>query len=457
MTNRLGDHAIVIGGSMAGLMTGRVLADYFDHVTVFERDEIETGPVIHKSIPQGNHVHALLYGGQRVMSQLYPGFIGELKELGAVPYRSGVDVAWYGPQGKSYSPTGSVREPHDLGFVGHTMSRGLLEHLVRLRTTALPNVTLEIGSTVEELVQSGDGVRGVIVARETGSETVNADLVVDAGGRGSHALRWLTSIGVPRPSETVIGVDFAYTSTKYRIRNSDNGAEPVILVGGPPPDFTRGAGVFEIEEGTRHVSLAGRFGDYPPTDDAGFLAFAKSLPASPLFDLIESAERIADITHHRFPTSMWRHYEGLADFPPGFLLVGDAICSFNPVYGQGMTSAALQTFALQEILGQRLAQSRGLERLAREFFAKAAEVIATPWALAAALDFAYPQTRGERPAGMSEGARYFAALDSLQSEDRDIQRLILEVFQLMKPLSALSEEPLRNRVLERMQKRKMGG
>jgi hypothetical protein len=122
-----------------------------------------------------------------------------------------------------------------------------------------------------------------------------------------------------------------------------------------------------------------------------------------------------------------------------------------------MTSAALQTFALQEILGQRRAQSRGLERLAREFFAKAAEVIATPWALAAAFDFAYPQTRGERPAGMSEGARYFAALDSLQSEDRDIQRLILEVFQLMKPLSALSEEPLRNRVLERMQKRKMGG
>jgi 2-polyprenyl-6-methoxyphenol hydroxylase-like FAD-dependent oxidoreductase len=200
------------------------------------------------------------------------------------------------------------------------------------------------------------------------------------------------------------------------------------------------------------VSLAGRFGDYPPTNEDGFLAFAQSLPSPRLYDLIKDAERIADITHHRFPTSVWRHYERLPSFPAGLLFLGDAICSFNPVYGQGMSSAALQVRALQQILSERASEPGGLDGLASAFFSKAAEVITAPWTLAANFDFAYPQTRGERPPGMQEGALYFAALDSLQSEDIEVQRLIMEVFQLQKPLSALTDEPIRSRVLQRMQK-----
>src|SRR2546422_6109139 len=136
MTNRLGSHAIVIGGSIAGLMAARVLSDHFDRVTLFERDQLEDGPGIHKSIPQGNHVHALLYGGELVLSSFYPGFAEEIERLGAVPWRAGRDVVWHRPEGKSYNLTGSVREPRDLGFAGHVMSRGLLEYLLRKRTLA---------------------------------------------------------------------------------------------------------------------------------------------------------------------------------------------------------------------------------------------------------------------------------------------------------------------------------
>ncbi len=450
MTSSLGHHAVVIGGSLAGLMSATVLADYFDRVTVFERDQIEDRPVLHKSVPQGNHIHALLLSGQHVMSLLYPGFTEELRTLGAVSFRPGIDIVFYGPSGKAYNGTHSVKEPRDLGLEGHIMSRGLLEYHVRRRTVALANVKLETDAAIEGLVHDGARVRGVRRNRAAGAEPVDADLIVDAGGRSSHASRWLLEMGVPAPEETTIGVDFAYTSTKYRKPDLDHESEPLLLVGGRPPEYIRAGGLFEIEDRTWHVSLAGRFGDYPPTDEAGFLSFAKALPSPRLYELIKDAERIADITHHRFPTSVWRHYERLQAFPAGFLILGDALCSFNPVYGQGMSSAALQVQTLQKILRERAAQSRGLDGVASDFFPKAALAISTPWTLAANFDFAYPQTRGERPPGLAEGAGYFAALDSLQAEDIDVQRLVTEVFQLTKPISALREEPLLSRILARL-------
>ncbi|HEY2524049.1 MAG TPA: hypothetical protein VGI29_03245 [Candidatus Binataceae bacterium] len=432
-------------------MSATVLADHFDRVTIFERDELEDRPVLHKSIPQGNHIHALLLAGQNVMSSLYPGFTDELKRLGAVPFRAGIDVAFYGPGGKAYNGTGSVKEPRDLGFEGHIMSRGLLEYLVRRRTVALSNVRMEADAAIEGLIRDNGRVSGVRRKRGTAPEPIEAELVLDASGRSSHAARWLVEMGVAAPEETTIGVDFAYTSTKYRKPDHTVAAEPLLLVGGPPPQYTRAAGLFEIENRTWHVSLAGRFGDYPPTDETGFLAFAKSLPSPRLYDLIKDAERIADIAHHRFPTSVWRHYERLQGFPSGFLILGDAVCSFNPVYGQGMSSAALQVQALREVLRERAADSRGLEGLSAEFFPQAAQAVIAPWTLAANFDFAYPQTRGERPQGIAEGAAYFAALDSLQAEDIEVQRLVTEVFQLTKPLSALREEPLLSRILARLQ------
>jgi hypothetical protein len=221
---------------------------------------------------------------------------------------------------------------------------------------------------------------------------------------------------------------------------------------GLPPDSLTGALLEQIENDTWHVSLGGRFGEYPPDDDEGFIAFARSLPASTLYDLIKDAERVADIMHYRFPTSRLRHYERLAVFPERFLVLGDAISSFNPIYGQGMSSAALQAKALQQLLADRVAGSQGLDGLGLAFFPKTAEVVATPWALAASFDFAYPQTRGTRPPDLEESSQYLAALDTLMAEDIKVQRLVTEVFQLAKPLSCLREEPLRSRVVERQQK-----
>lgn len=451
MTSRLGTDAIVIGSSIAGLMSARVLADYFDHVTVFERDPLDDSPALHKSVPQGNHLHALLQGGQQVISSLYPDFTEELRALGAVRFRLGTDIAFFFPEGKAYNLTGSIKEPRDLGFEAHSQSRGLLESLMRRRTFALPNLKLVSATTVQALIHADGRVRGVRYGIDGATRTQEADLVVDAGGRGSHAPRWLTEMGFPTPDETTIGVDFAYTSTKFR-KPADYDQELMLLVGGRPPAKPSGGGIFQIENDVWHVSLAGRFGDYPPSDEAGFLAFAQGLPSSRIYELIKDAERLDGITHHRFPTSIQRHYERMPSFPEGFVVVGDAICSFNPVYGQGMSSAALQVRALQEVLETRAIAGQGLDGVAVDFFPKAADVISTPWILAANFDFAYPETRGVRPPSIPEGERYFAALDALQTEDPEVQRSLTEVFQLLKPLSALWDEPLRNRVFARMRK-----
>ena len=288
-------------------------------------------------------------------------------------------------------------------------------------------------------------MRGVRYNQFGEAHALSTDFVVDAGGRKSQAARWLTELGFQAPEATTIGIDIAYASTKFRVPEGYDRAERLLVFMGPPPDFPNGAVMEIIEDQTWHVTLMGRFGDYPPHDAAGFMAFAQALHSPELYHLIKDAERVADITAYRFPTSIWRHYERLTTFPEGLVVLGDAISSFNPFYGQGMSSAALQVQALQQALAAREAGPRGLDGLAGAYFPKAAEIIATPWALAAGRDLAFPRTAGQRPADMEESTQYFADVDALTAEDIEVQRLVVEVLNLAKPLSALQEEPLRSR------------
>jgi len=453
MANLLGEHAVIIGGSLAGLMTARVLADHFESVTVLERDHIESGSALHKSIPQGNHLHGLLLAGQRVMASLYPNFLTKLDDLGSVRCKWGKEFVLYGPFGKAYTVTGSVREPRDFGIDFYQQSRGLLEYCVRQSTLDCANVKYQYECPVQGLVSRNGHVEGVRYNRNGESSFAAADLVVEAGGRGSHAPRWLRELGFQSPAETSIGVDLAYASTKFRVPADCDRQERLIGFDWGIAPGCPNSGLMEIIEGDLwHVTLAGRFGQYPPQDEAGFLAFAKSLQTPRLYELIKDAERTADIITYRYPTAVRRHYERLPAFPEGFVVLGDAIASFNPVWGQGMSVAALQVQAFQQLLTERVKEGNGLGGLAMTFFPKAAEIADNAWALAANLDLSYPQTQGERPPDLREQQAYFAAVDALMPEDAEVQRLLIEVGNLCKPLSALSEEPLRSRALAEQRK-----
>ena len=453
MPKHAGENAVVIGGSIAGLMTARVLADHFDQVLVLERDHIVGEPAVHKSIPQGNHLHALLLSGQQVLSRLYPGFTDKLQNLGAVRLRLGKDNAVLLPDRKSYSLGGAVREPRDLGIDIYCQSRGLLEFCIRQCTRELPNISFLSDCTVRRLISRNTHVDGVVYDHDGGSHEVRSDLVADTGGRGSHAPGWLRELGFAAPEETSIGIDFAYVSAKYRIPNYSE-PERLLSVRALGPNDPNIGLIEEIEGNVFHLSLGGRFGEYPPADEEGFLNFAKSLHTPKLYDLIKDAERVTDITTHRFPTSLRRHYERLAAFPNGFLVLGDAIASFNPLYGQGMSSAALQVRALDDLFNERAREGAGLNGLGPTFFARATEVVDAPWTLAANADFAFPKTVGERPANLDgEGSQYFTALEELCAEDIGVHILTVEVFNLVKPLSELFEGPLRSRIREHISRR----
>lgn len=439
------EQAIVLGGSIAGLITARALADCFELVTVVERDEIEERPVIHRSVPQGNHFHSLLNGGQQILSALYPGFTDDLRKLGAVRVVHGRDVAWYFPDGKAYSASGSLREPFDVGIDGDCASRGLIEYLVRQRTQACPAIRIETGTAVRALICRDGRVRGV---RCDDGRALAAELIIDATGRASRAPEWLAAAGVSQPRQTAIGVDTAYSTALFRVPDWYEG-ESILFIVGPPPTFTRRGYIIRIENQSLLVSLIGRFGDYPPTDREGYRAFAKELHSDLAWRIISDGEQLSPIAHHRFPASVRRHYEELTG-ADRFIAIGDSLCTFNPIYAQGMSAAALQANLLRDVLSRRLSEERGLEGVAADFFAEAEELNRTPWNLAAGFDFAFPQTQGDRPAGMMERARYFAALDRLQIEDPQIRRLMTEVFHLVRPLSVLMEEPLRSRVRAQM-------
>jgi 2-polyprenyl-6-methoxyphenol hydroxylase-like FAD-dependent oxidoreductase len=443
--DQLGHATIVIGGSIGGLIAARALSDYFQQVTILERDEIEDRPVIHKSVPQGNHFHALLNGGQRVLSAFYPGFTDDLCSLGANRVMVGRDVAWHLPDGKAYSATGSLREPFDSDLEGHSASRGLIEYLIRRRTQQVSGIRIETGTTVRELIYREGRVHGVL---SDNGRSFEADLVVDATGRTSRATHWLSVAGLPEPRQTTIGVDTAYSTANFHVPDWYEG-ESLVFITGPAPTFTRRGYMIRLENESLLVSLIGRFGDYPPTEREGFLGFAKELHSDLAWRIIKDAEQLSPIAHHRFPTSVQRHYEEVRDVDR-FIAIGDALCTFNPIHAPGMSAAARQAHLLRELISERLSQARGIDGIAADFYSRAAELNSTPWNLAAGFDFSFPQTRGERPSGSEERARYLAVLDRLQAEDPEIRRLVTEVFHLITPLSALLKEPVRSRVLARM-------
>jgi 2-polyprenyl-6-methoxyphenol hydroxylase-like FAD-dependent oxidoreductase len=423
--------AIVIGGSMAGLMAARVLSDHFAQVTLIERDTLPEGAEQRKGVPQGKQGHGLLSGGQQVMEELFPGLTDDLVAEGAVAVDVIADMAWYQP--------GGYRLRFDSGLNGISMSRPLLEAGIRRRVQALANVEVIDGCDVTGLTASSDRTRvtGITFQRRDqgkAEETLSAEFVVDAGGRGSRAPSWLETLGYERPEEEKITVGVGYTSRLYRRRPGDLPNAKVAICQPTPPHETR-IGVLLPIEGDRWIATcAGWLGDHAPADDEGFLAFARSFSAPDIYNVIKNAEPLGDYTTHKFPANLRRRYELLKRLPEGYVVVGDALCSFNPTYGQGMTSAAIAVMALDGCLrGAR----GGLQGLPGRFYKRAAKVIDTPWQMAAGGDFAYPEVTGKKAPGTDIINRYMGRVFVAATTDRHVCLKLVEVANLLAAPSAL--------------------
>jgi 2-polyprenyl-6-methoxyphenol hydroxylase-like FAD-dependent oxidoreductase len=446
MTERQANaHAVIVGGSMAGMLAARALHDHFERITILDRDERPARAAHRAGVPHSKHLHLLLLGGQHVLEALFPGFTHDLTAAGSVPLRAGYDVLAVEPRGPW--------PLRDLGFTNNAQTRPLLEHVVRRRLRDYGRIETRWGCRVDGLLfdQSSRRVRGVHYHVGGAKRELEADLVIDASGRNARTFEWLDELGFPRPEETRIEVDFSYASAVFEDPAQPRLAQRSVAIGAEPPD--KRGGVLQPIEGGRHmVSLAGRLGDHPPGDLEGFRAYAKSLHSPLIHEAIHDLMPLEPIARFRYPASVRRRYERLEAFPERLLPIGDALCSFNPVYGQGMSVAAKQAEALGKLVAEAAATGPTLDGLWRAFFPIAAEIVAAPWTQSGSADLAYPETVGKRPANFELAQQFSRGLAQLAIEDFAVHKLLFEVMQLAATRDAFRDPALIGRVMSVVQR-----
>lgn len=425
--------AVVLGGGVAGLLAARVLADAYREVVVVDRDVLGDGGSTRRAAPQGHHVHGLLARGHEVIERLFPGITAELAEDGAPVGDFGTGLGWY------FDGRPMRRTP--TGLTCLSSSRPVLEQRLRRRVRGRADF-LEGTDIVGLVTAPGRRVTGVRVQPRDGSaaRVLPADLVVDATGKGSRTPAWLVGLGLPRVPEERVRIDLTYTTCHFRgPLDPDPIGDGVAEVCVATPTAPRGATLARLAD-RYALSLYGVLGDRPPTDLAGFLDFAASLPVPGIHEAVRRAEPIGPPASFHFPASVRRRYEALADPPEGLLVLGDAACAFNPVYAQGMTAAALGA----EVLSRHVGPGRAPRP--RRFFRDLARVTDAPWALAAGGDLGFPGAVGKRTLAVRMANAYLPRLRRAAVEDAALTEAFLRVAGLVDPPHAI----LRPRVLRRV-------
>lgn len=429
MGNHIGDHAVVLGGSIAGLLAARVLSDAYATVTIVDRDVLTGVTTPRRGAPHAAHAHGLLARGHQILDELFPGLTPEMT-AGGIPLGdlSG-DIQWI------FNGRRLASEHSGLGCLSAT--RPDLEAYVRARVQAIPNVTVMEQCDILGLQASPDRTRvtGARVRRQAdGSpdeEVLPADLVVDATGRGSRTSAWLAEFGYDRPREDKVKIGLAYTTRHYALNNDpfngDIAINPVAT-----PEYPRGAFFSRLtnDDNRAELSLTGLLGDHAPTDPEGFEAFAKSLPVPEIYESISDATPLTDPITFKFPASVRKRYEHLRRFPVGLIVTGDAVCSFNPVYGQGMTIAALDTIALRDEL------ERGVPQPLR-YFKQIAKAIDGPWAVAAGGDLSFAGVEGKRTLRVRMENAYTGRFIAAAERDPALTTLFMRVAGLVEPPTAM--------------------
>ncbi len=452
-----GRRALVIGGSLAGLFAARVLADSFDTVTILDRDLFPLTPEHRKGVPQSYHVHGLLATAFPILEQLFPGIMNDLRKDGAATGSNKVPLAIVSPQGLLPLP----KMPQTLSF-----SRTLLEWHVRDRVSKRPEVHLIPNTEVTGLLATQDHSRvtGVQV-RERGQEgrtaILHADLVVDASGRHSQAPRWLVELGYEAPPVETINSDLRYASRFYARPEHFPAEWQGLLVNARRPHAHAGI-MLSVDHGRWHVTLGGMAGNAPPTDEAGFLQWARDLSDPSMYEAIRVSRPLSPIRGFGTPENHLRHFERMQRWPTGFIVTGDAVCAFNPIYGQGMTVSALDAMTLKRCLQEQQRSPRA--DFERHFQQQLAKTVTYAWFLATNQDLRFPGVRlkGARPnPGLPLLRRYMDLVLYSAVVDPKLAQAYFSVLMLANPPRALVHPRMVAQVLavacKRAVKRLLGG
>ena len=441
-STELGKRAVVIGAGVSGLSAAQALASHFEQVIVLERDELPSGTTPRPGTPQAKQAHGLLGGAIKALEELFPGFARDLVRAGAVPVNPGFELLLEYP-GLNPFPR------RNWEWIIYCLTRPLIELTIRRRVEQQGNVTLRGGCRALEILATSDGTRVTGVRLQNGDgvqETIPADLVIDASRHGALTLSLLEAAVQPTPEETTIGVEIRYATGLFALPDGALGEFKAIVTFPKAPESVNAAYLLPVENHSYQLLLVGRGDDAPPADVNEFLAYAGKLGTPTIDKAMEGAMPLSKIARYGFPGSKWRHFARLDRFPSGLLPIGDAICSLNPVYGQGITVAVQEANILRRLLSTYAMQADPLATVAKQFLGEAEALIEQPWTISAIPDFIYPQTRGERPDDLEYRLNAQFALARIATRDASIWKLLSEVRHLLKPLTVLEEPGLARRV-----------
>ncbi|MYQ76798.1 MULTISPECIES: FAD-dependent oxidoreductase [unclassified Streptomyces] len=436
MAAHIGDRAVVLGGGIAGLFAARVLSESYHEVTVIDRDTLTGAYGPRSATPQGHHIHALLARGQQVMEELFPGITRELTACGVPVGDFGSSLSWYF--------NGQMIRRTETGLVCVAAGRARLEAHLRERVTALPGVSLVERTDILGLVTTGrERVVGVRIQEKTpgsAERSLAADVVVDTTGRGSRTPRWLEELGFGQVPQERVDMDLTYTTCDFEgPLPFDPIGDDIALIPVATPAMPRGA-IFARMPDRYSLSLNGILGDKPPTDLEGFLRYARTLPVPEIYEAVKDAVPMGKPHTFHFPASVRRHYELLPDLPEGLVVLGDAACTFNPVYAQGMTVAALGAALLAEHL------KVGSPPKPTAFQRDLAQVIDAPWMMAAGADLGFPGVQGLRTLEVRMGNGYMPKLQAAATADPTLSEAFLRAAGMIDPPQALMSPEIMGRV-----------
>ncbi|PGE97660.1 glutamate synthase [Bacillus pseudomycoides] len=422
--------AIVIGGSIAGKLAAKALSDYFQEVIILEAGEEWNEKRPRKRVPQSHHPHVLLKGGEVAIEKLFPAIMNQLKEDGGIENNFTGDLKWH--------HFGLWKQP----FIGELnavqQSRPMLEWHIQKRMSEVTNITTKYETMVEQLIidQQHNKVSGVKVrCMKTGNkENLHAELVVDASGFGSKNIEWLETQGIEVKEEKV-WIQLFYATRVFQLKKNECPDWCNLLISPSFPENPYGAFIQTIEDNRYFVTFSGYANENVPKTDEEFLAFAHKLPAPDVIHFLEQAEPITDIKIHKIPYQVRRRFDLVKNMPEGFLVIGDAHCRFDPVFGQGISVAAMEAEELQMCLKK----GKVLEKdFTRDFYKRISKIIATPWEMVTTEAFRHPKIKGENPFIQPFQQWYTKKIYQLSASNTDVYIRLVRVMNLMRsPLHLL--------------------
>jgi 2-polyprenyl-6-methoxyphenol hydroxylase-like FAD-dependent oxidoreductase len=431
----VGEHAVVVGASMAGLAAATALAERFIRVTIVERDTLPRSGEHRRGVPQGRHVHILLPAGRVGLAELLPGVVDDFRARGARVMDT-TEVRFHIAGGSL------LLTDADLELVGAT--RPLLESVVCDRVRALSGVRFLEHQDARGLLTTPDrsrvtGVR--LGSRDSNTEeTLAGDLVVDATGRNSHSPQWMADLGYPSPDEERLQVGVHYTTRLFGREPGDlEGCQNLVVT--IPSDGRRGGVLLAVEGDRWLVTLVGLLGERPPADLAGFVDYARTLWVDDLHEVVAAAEPLGDASTGGFPSYVRRRYDRLRRFPDQYVVIGDSLCSLNPVYAQGMSVAISEARALGQVLDQH-----GLDRVGPRFFRRTKRTVDEAWTMATGADLGYPAVQGSRTARWRLINAYINRLLPVAHHDPVVAKAFMEVNGMVAPPQYLMRPRIVTRV-----------